>query len=96
MMARPVTHVRVVRMHGREPVSVRQVPLLRACALCVHTSGQQTAADLQCRCPAFVGQRSTMPCHVARAAAGPCGPNAQHLDMLSWRQATRPPARATA
>ncbi len=91
------THVRVVRMHGLEPVAVRQVPLLRACSLCVYASERSSETVLQCRCPAFVSRRaSSVPCHVARSAAGPCGPDAQHLDMASWHQDTATPARAAA
>ncbi len=92
------THVRVVRMHGLEPISVRQVPLLRACALCVHASGRSSESDdvLLCRCPSFVRQgASSVSCHVARSAAGQCGPDAQHLDMASWHQDTATPVRAS-
>lgn len=65
---------------------VRQVPLLRACALCVHTAGEQPTGTLMCRAPAaLIGQRGGTPCAVARAADGCCGPNAIHLDMAAWR-----------
>lgn len=74
-------------MHAAE-TRIQQVPYLRACALCLHTAGHQPEPDLRCRCPAFAG-RGGLPCSTARAAAGPCGPEAIHLDMASWRVLAR-------
>ena len=74
-------------MHAAE-TRIQQVPYLRACALCLHTAGQQPEPELRCRCPAFTG-RAGLPCNVARAPSGPCGPEALHLDMVSWRAIAR-------
>lgn len=45
----------------------------RACALCVH------ATDTYCKAPEVVGtERKLVPFAEARAATGPCGPNARY------------------
>lgn len=64
-----------------------QVTPLRACALCIHTAGEQTEGELICNEPSV---RDVLPprartCLAARAANGPCGPNARHLDMHAWQ-----------
>jgi hypothetical protein len=60
---------------------------LRACALCIHTAGQQHHAELICNAPhvreALPPQART--CLAARATNGPCGPNARHMDMHAWQ-----------
>jgi len=64
-----------------------RVTPLRACALCLHSTGPQTGPDLICNAPQV---RDVLPprartCLAARATNGPCGPNARHLDMHAWQ-----------
>ena len=63
-----------------------EVTPLRACAMCVHSGGEQNQPELICRAPAVRIALHTEPrtCLAARAHNGPCGPNANHLDMHSW------------
>lgn len=71
-----------------------QVAELRACALCMHSAGEQPGTALACHNPdvrAMHGART--PCSVARQAGNACGPDAHHLDMQAWqahRQQARP------
>lgn len=67
-----------------------QVPYLRACALCMHSAGQQPGPALVCHSPvvsAVHGARTT--CATARAPGSACGPDAHHMDMAAWQQGFR-------
>lgn len=67
---------------------VIQVPLLRACALCLHSAGEHLA--LTCAEPtvqAIHGDGVLV--KVARAPGAACGPDAHRLDMLSWKPQRR-------
>ena len=85
----PAAQLAPWRRHGpqqQQPATVRQVPTLRACALCMHTAGDQPGTDLVCRSPAARTAGSAgLACKDARSSTGPCGPNAVHLDMASWQ-----------
>lgn len=75
----------------------RQVPALRACALCMHSAGQQAGLVLVCHSPdvsAVHGPRTT--CATARAPAAACGPDAHHMDMAAWQPGFRSAARPAA
>lgn len=52
----------------------------RACALCSH------ATPTHCKAPEVIGTaRALMPFAEARAATGPCGPDARYLDFPGLR-----------
>jgi hypothetical protein len=59
-----------------------QVPLLRACELCLHSV--QRADGRHCQCPAVRMVNGLQPVHIVRGAGEACGPGAHHLDMASW------------
>ncbi|GLS13630.1 hypothetical protein [Hydrogenophaga electricum] len=90
------------RQHGKTTAiaitrAVRQVPTLRACALCMHSAGEQPGPELVCHCSrvgAVHGQRPA--CSTARAAGGACGPDARHMDMAAWQLGHRTRAAAAA
>lgn len=74
--------------------AIQQVPELRACALCMHSAGQQPGPALLCHSPEVtaVHGRHT-PCSTARQSSQACGPDARHMDMVAWhpfRQQARP------
>lgn len=67
--------------------TTRQVPELRACALCMHSAGHQPGSSLVCRAPAVVAiHGNARPIGIVRSTYGTCGPDARHLDMRSWQQ----------
>jgi hypothetical protein len=70
-----------------------EVTPLRACALCKHSTGEQREPELICNEPNVRIALHTEPrtCLAARAHNGPCGPNANHLDMHSWHAHRRTP-----
>lgn len=64
----------------------RQVPALRACALCMHSAVPPGAVDMACLCPTVIAIHGrTVTALQARAGEGACGPDAHHLDMHSWQ-----------
>jgi hypothetical protein len=66
------------------PRAFQQVPMLRACVLCLHSTGQHLA--LSCSALAVVQIHGTdTPVQQARKAGAACGPDARHLDMPSWQ-----------
>lgn len=73
-----------------------EVTPLRACALCVHSAGQHSEPELVCNNPEvrIAMHTPARTCLAARAANGPCGPNATHLDMRSWHAHGRPTENA--
>jgi hypothetical protein len=75
-----------------------EVTPLRACALCMHSMGQQSEPELICTNPAVRIALHTehRTCLAARATNGPCGPNAVHLDMRSWHTHRRTPSESAA
>lgn len=70
--------------------AVQQVPTLRACALCMHSAGQQPGPDLVCH-SRDVGalHGASTACATARAPGGACGPDAHHMYMAAWQQGYR-------
>lgn len=67
---------------------VKQVPTLRACVLCVHSAGEHLA--LACTEPTVQAIHGAgVQAHHARLSGAACGPNANHLDMHSWRAQRR-------
>lgn len=63
---------------------VAQVPTLRACVLCMHSAGEHLA--LACTEPTVEAIHGAgVPVQQARCEGAACGPNANHLDMHSWR-----------
>jgi hypothetical protein len=79
------------RRHGLNTMrakahTVQQVPVLRACAICMHSAGEQLASELACHNAEVAAiHRPGAPCRIARAQAGACGPDARHMDMHSWQ-----------
>lgn len=64
---------------------VQQVPALRACALCLHSTVPPGATDMACLCPTVIAIHGrTVTAQLARTGLGACGPDARHLDMPSW------------
>lgn len=61
-------------------------PPIRACHVCVHSSGENTAADKRCHarevCGATALQALGVDCQDARAPSGPCGPEARFLEII--------------
>lgn len=67
-------------------IRITQVPTLRACALCLHSAGHQTAPELMCGSPDVIACHGTATtCCQARASGAACGPDARHMDMAAWQ-----------
>jgi len=58
---------------------------LRACALCKHAVNNPEGGRSCLHSDVTGGkQRPAMPCNIARAPGGACGPEAEHLDFPGW------------
>lgn len=67
--------------------AVQRATGLRACAICMHSAGQQTGPVLLCRSPEVTAVHGdACPCSKARSAGGACGHGARHMDMAAWHQ----------
>ena len=65
-------------------IRVVSLPAYRACDLCLHCESR--AAGRACGAPAVLEVSGATPPSIeaARAGNGPCGPDADHLDMAAW------------
>lgn len=66
--------------------AVMQIPALRACTLCMHSTVPPGATDMACLCPVVIAVHGrAVTAQTARSGQGACGPDARHMDMHSWR-----------